>query len=67
MRKLPDCPRCEEDELFVVRSPHWTSVTWLVVRCYECGWHHTFMPRPSEDELDVRVAEAVAQATHCHQ
>lgn len=58
MRKLPDCPRCEDDELFLVRH-----ATWIVIRCYECGWNHTLMPRPADDALDGAIAEAVKQAT----
>lgn len=65
-RELPDCPKCGESDLFIVRSK-----SWAVTRCYECGWSHTFMPRPSEDTLHDAIAVAVAQAAppkeHCHQ
>lgn len=56
MRKMPDCPECGEDELFIVRN-----ITWHVVRCYECGWHHTFMPPPAETELDAAIADVVRE------
>jgi hypothetical protein len=57
MTKLPDCPICEEDELFLSHHAH-----WLVIRCYECGWNHTIIPHPSENEQGAAVAQAVQEA-----
>lgn len=31
--KLPDCPRCSEDELWL-----WRTGDSVRVRCYLCGW-----------------------------
>lgn len=36
-RKLPDCPRCEEDELHVYQV---TSEA----KCLRCGWHCKWTP-----------------------
>lgn len=57
MRKLPDCPRCELDELWL-----WKHAKWVEVRCYFCGMTLMIAPRPAEDELDDAVAEVVAKA-----
>lgn len=68
MRKLPDCPRCAEDELWLCRYSD-----SVYVGCYECGWNFTIAPRPAEDALDSAVALVVALAAaappagHCHQ
>lgn len=32
LTRLPDCPRCQEDELWLVPGKE------VVVRCYLCGW-----------------------------
>lgn len=56
-RKLPDCPRCGDDELYVIQHTRWT-----VIRCYNCDFHKSLMPPPAEDALDARIAEAVEAA-----
>ena len=48
MNKLPDCPMCEEDELFI------TNVWVLHVACYLCGW--------SSDDIEVQDSETVDEA-----
>lgn len=56
MRKLPDCPRCGEDELWILRHADYVDV-----KCYWCGEVATIHPRPTEDEIDDAVAKAVEQ------
>lgn len=42
--KLPNCPICEEDELWLVPGEH------PQVRCYVCGWDsEPIMPFDAED------------------
>lgn len=62
MRKLPDCPKCEENDLRLSRAGH---ELWL--HCYECGWKSgiitiAVMPRHADDVIDAAIADAVAQA-----
>lgn len=57
MRSRPSCPRCDEEELYVIRHENWIKLS-----CYECGWGETFAPRPTEDELGGMIASAVAAA-----
>lgn len=57
MRKLPDCPKCGLDELWLRRHKDWVDVM-----CYNCGEIATITPRPADAELDAAIAEAVAQA-----
>lgn len=54
MRELPDCPKCHEPDLKLIRSLDWTAI-----RCRECGWHHTFHPTLTESELYDAIAAAV--------
>lgn len=60
MNKIPDCPRCGEDELwFVADLPH-----SFRLRCYLCGYDSgPRKPRPegSRDmDLDGSIATVVA-------
>lgn len=54
MRKLPDCPRCGEDELWILRHADYVDL-----KCYWCGEVATIHPRPAEEELDAAIANAV--------
>lgn len=56
-RKLPDCPKCGLDELWLRRHKF-----WLDVMCYWCGEIATITPPPAEADLDTAIAEAVARA-----
>lgn len=57
MMRLFYCPDCDHEILSIIHLKD--SVT---VRCLECGWRHTFMPPPSEDELGQRIGEVVSRA-----
>lgn len=57
MRKLPDCPKCEEGELWLYKH-----ALWIELRCYNCGLIETITPRPADDAVDAAIADAVAQA-----
>lgn len=57
LRVLPDCPKCQEDELFLRHGKEWT-----VIRCYLCGWNYTIIPKPADDAIEAAVAEAVRRA-----
>lgn len=46
--KMPNCPRCEEDELGAISM--WPDGPRVL--CYRCGWS----PEPEELPADVRVA-----------
>lgn len=47
-RKMPDCPRCGQDELYI------GSVWWLSVNCYLCSW--------TSDEIKVWDGESISDA-----
>jgi hypothetical protein len=57
MRKLPDCPKCE-DEILALEG----YGAWLKLVCRECGWYHRFFPPPAEDELDAAIDAVLAEA-----
>lgn len=57
MRKMPNCPRCSEDELWLKYTPMFTAIS-----CYECGWDAILMPPPSNKELSRKIAATVAAA-----
>ena len=39
MNKLPDCPRCEEDELWTLDLVGSNIPDQLYVRCFVCNYH----------------------------
>lgn len=59
MTKLPDCPKCQEDELWFARYHGLYKVS-----CYLCGWNAYGDIGTKEDgqELEDAIAEAVAAA-----
>lgn len=57
MRKLPDCPKCGEDELWLRRHKY-----WLDVMCYYCGLIQTMTPPPADSDLDAAIAATVKAA-----
>lgn len=62
MRKLPLCPRCENDELWLQ-----TVGQTAQVQCYECGWSAVFELPLSASALDAKIAEVVAKAQPAHE
>jgi len=57
LRILPDCPFCPDEPLVLITSKEWTAI-----RCRDCNWQHTFMPKPDEAELVGKIDEVVAEA-----
>lgn len=58
MRKMPACPKCDEDELWLYKH-----ALWVELRCYNCGLIETIAPRPpADDALDNAIAEVVRAA-----
>jgi hypothetical protein len=57
MRKTYYCPKCDEEPLSVIHLKEWARIL-----CQECGWGYTFAPRPTEEELDGKIAQAVTEA-----
>lgn len=57
MRKLPDCPKCQEDELWL--QP--TSGS-LHIRCYECGWGGEIVTCATGPDLDAQIAAVIRAA-----
>lgn len=57
MRKLTTCPRCEDEYLVIIREKGWARLL-----CHECGWSHTFAPKPAEEELVDAIEGVVAEA-----
>jgi Zn ribbon nucleic-acid-binding protein len=55
--KLPDCPRCDDDELYVQ-----TDDNVLIVKCYNCGWSGEIKLPIAVDALSKQVTEMVAEA-----
>jgi hypothetical protein len=59
MRKLPDCPRCQSDELWL---RHWNQGFWFEVACYLRGWHSGDTTYEVGVELDAAIATVVKAA-----
>jgi hypothetical protein len=55
MNKLPDCPRCGEDELWV--APYHD----LRVRCYRCNWDSGIIVVGTGETVDQAIAKAVEE------
>lgn len=56
MRKLPDCPRCYEDELWRVPGKK------LQIKCYVCGWDSGILAEGDwENDIDALVNKAVTE------
>lgn len=57
MRKLPDCPKCQEDELWRVPGKE------LQLRCYLCGWDSGVIAAADwQNDVDALIAESVTKA-----
>lgn len=54
MRKLIQCPSCNDEYLVIIRDPN-----WLRILCRDCGWSHTWTIPPAEDELDEAISAVV--------
>lgn len=54
MRKLSNCPKCGEDELWLAEYHD-----FVVARCYYCHWESDIVPLPFADELDDEIAQLV--------
>lgn len=58
MRKMPDCAKCEENELWL---QHVTG--GIYIRCYLCGWESPMIALPlTVEELSRAITAAVAAA-----
>lgn len=57
MRKLPDCPSCQENELWLQYMSF-----GVYIRCYYCGWTGKMIPAPSQADLDAAIATVVEAA-----
>ncbi len=53
MTKLPNCPRCGDDELW--RVPE----TGVRLRCYECGWDSQVFLQRTGESVDDTIARAI--------
>jgi len=56
LTKLPDCPRCLEDELWRVPGKD------LRVRCYLCGWDSGPLIVADGESVAQRIERAVLEA-----
>jgi uncharacterized protein (DUF983 family) len=57
MRKLPDCPKCGEDELWL------KHISFTVqLKCYLCGWSSGIVTPMAGQDLDAQIAATVAAA-----
>lgn len=56
-KKLPDCPKCGEDELWL-----WRTGDSFRVRCYLCGWDSDDVVLAIGQELPDVVDETVKAA-----
>lgn len=54
MTKLPNCPRCGDDELWRVPGKQ------LQVRCYECGYDSGILAEDKPADADALIAKAIA-------
>lgn len=54
--KLPDCPKCDEDELWVQ-----TFSGALIVKCYLCGWSMVIALPATVDDLGEKIATEVVR------
>lgn len=57
MRKMPDCPRCSEDELWLKQTP-----MYAILSCYECGWQAILTPLLANKDLSREIAATVDAA-----
>ena len=57
MRKLPDCSKCGEDELYL-----YSSDGTFVLACAECGWNSGIVTVADGQSLDDAIAAAVGKA-----
>ena len=57
MMYLHLCPYCDYEPLAVIRDKNWVRIV-----CRECGWSHTFVPPPNEDELGECIEAVVTEA-----
>lgn len=57
MRRLPACPRCEEDELWL-----WRGGDTFEVSCYLCGWKSGIVTLATGQLLFDVIAATVAAA-----
>lgn len=57
MRILPDCPKCQEDELRLSRAG---NKLWM--HCYECGWKSGIVTVEDGQSVDDAIAATVAGA-----
>lgn len=54
--KLPDCPRCDEDELYRLPGKE------TKIRCYSCNWDSGLLGIDLDDsEEDEAIAVAVSE------
>lgn len=57
MRKLPDCPVCQERDLFLRRMGQ-----EFALQCAECGWFSGLVTLEAGQDLDAAIAATVAAA-----
>lgn len=57
MRKMPCCPRCSEDELWLKQTP-----MYAILSCYECGWQAILTPPLANKDLSREIAATVDAA-----
>lgn len=57
LRKLQNCPRCSEDELWL-----WRGGDRFEVACYQCGWKSGVITLATGEELHEVIAATVARA-----
>lgn len=55
--KLPDCPRCEEDELWL-----WRGGDVFEVKCYLCGWSTGRVTLATGQDIKDVIAQKVEAA-----
>lgn len=57
MRKMPNCPRCSENDLQLSRRS-----AFVLLRCIECGWQAILTPLLDNKDLSREIAATVAAA-----
>lgn len=60
MTKLPDCPQCSEDELWLSTSNSGSG--FAVVKCYLCGWDSGIIVSETGVSMESKIAALVAAA-----
>lgn len=58
LTKLPDCPNCLEDELWLERRSNGT----FRIRCYLCGYDSDWRTPRADMSLEDNIATVVALA-----